>query len=309
MQLFGPRLPCPHCGKHVHKPHDEDDFLCPHCHQPGPWASPDQVDAWAHAEADRVHQAEARAAARAHYDELLAQVSAGSAPDAIAGDLRSTAVAAALTPDDQRAKGIASVRAFAALALGDDIVSAEEDRRLAAYVAALGLSWDDIRRADPDLPIRLLVAEANAGLLPQLSTSQLIPKKGEVVHLEWPAALMKQVTLRQYRGGYQGFSFPIGKTGIRYRVGGARGHSVVVGAQMQVDDAGTLSISSKRAVFIGGKKTVEMPYAKLISLNVFADGIQFHQSNRQTAPLFRVENGEAVAAVVNAAAHRAALDE
>src|SRR5205807_2318583 len=57
-----------------------------------------------------------------------------------------------------------------------------------------------------------------------------------------------EVTLREYRAGYRGFSFPIGKTGIRYRVGGAKGHSVVTGAQMQVADSGTLSISSQRAV-------------------------------------------------------------
>ncbi len=60
-------------------------------------------------------------------------------------------------------------------------------------------------------------------------------------------------------------------------------------------------------MFIGAKKTVEMPYSKLASLGVFTDGVQFHQSNRQTAPLFKVPDGEAVAAVVNAAARRASL--
>ena len=79
---------------------------------------------------------------------------------------------------------------------------------------------------------------------------------------------------------YSGFSFPIGKTGIRYRVGGARGHSVVVGQRLQVDDTGTLSISSKRAVFIGNRKTIEMPYSKLVNLSVYTDGVQFHLSNR-----------------------------
>jgi len=47
-----------------------------------------------------------------------------------------------------------------------------------------------------------------------------------------------------------------------------------------------------------------MPYAKLVNLSVFSDGVQFHQSNRQTAPLFRLDDGEIVAATVNAAARQ-----
>jgi hypothetical protein len=131
-------------------------------------------------------------------------------------------------------------------------------------------------------------------------------KRGEIVHFEWRAELMKEVAHREFRGGYQGFSFPIGKTGIRYRVGGARGHSVVTGTELQVADRGTLSVSSTRTVFIGARKTIELPYSKLVNLTVYSDGVQFHQSNRQNAPIFRLRNGEVVAAIVNAAAHRIA---
>jgi hypothetical protein len=104
------------------------------------------------------------------------------------------------------------------------------------------------------------------------------------VHLEVQATLLKDVAIRQSQGGYSGFSFPIGKTGIRYRVGGYRGHSVEVGTKRVPADAGYLLISSRRAVFIGNKKTLDLPYAKLVNLMVFSDGVQFHESNRQTAP-------------------------
>ncbi len=76
--------------------------------------------------------------------------------------------------------------------------------------------------------------------------------------------------------------------------------SVVVGRQLQVADTGLLIISSLRAVFTGGTKTVELSYSKLVNLTV--DGVQFHQSNRQTVPLFKVRNGELVVALVSAAA-------
>jgi hypothetical protein len=58
---------------------------------------------------------------------------------------------------------------------------------------------------------------------------------------------------------------------------------------------------------MGTKKTIEMPYTKLLNVTVFSDGIQFHQSNRQTAPLFRVPNGEVVAAIVHAAVRKPSL--
>jgi hypothetical protein len=59
-------------------------------------------------------------------------------------------------------------------------------------------------------------------------------KRGEVDHYETRAELLKEVALREYRGGYSGFSIPLGKTGIRYRTGGTRGRMVTVGTQIQV---------------------------------------------------------------------------
>jgi hypothetical protein len=37
-------------------------------------------------------------------------------------------------------------------------------------------------------------------------------------------------------------------------------------------------ITNKRAVYTGSRKTVEMPYAKLVNLTVYSDGIVFHPS-------------------------------
>jgi hypothetical protein len=49
-----------------------------------------------------------------------------------------------------------------------------------------------------------------------------------------------------------------------------------------------------------------MPYAKLVNLTVYGDGIQFHLSNRVNAPLFKIMHGsDIVAAIVNMAAQQA----
>ena len=73
---------------------------------------------------------------------------------------------------------------------------------------------------------------------------------------------------------------------------------------MQIADTGPLAVTSARVVFLGGRKTMEMPYSKLVGFEVFTDEICFNVSNRQNAPLFRLGSGEVVAATANAAMQR-----
>jgi hypothetical protein len=154
------------------------------------------------------------------------------------------------------------------------------------------------------LKTKAFVSAINGGILPDVSEPHLLPKKGEIIHFEVAANLMEEEAVKEYRGGYSGFSFPIGKTGVRYRVGGTRGRLVQVGTQMNVVDSGLLAITNKRAVYMGSRKTIDMPLSKLINLNVFDDGVQFQMSNRVNPPLFQTEHSDIVAALVNAAAQR-----
>ena len=169
---------------------------------------------------------------------------------------------------------------------------------------ALGVDVNALQTSFRDVLHRVLIARANDGRLSVLSEPHVICKKDEVVHVEMQATLLKEKTLHEYRGGYSGFSFRIVK-GVSYHVGSTRGHSVVVGTQIVTDDVGIIAVSSQRVVFMGAKKTIEMPYSKIVNINVFTDGIQFHLSNRQSAPLFKVESGDTVAAVTNAAMQKA----
>lgn len=143
--------------------------------------------------------------------------------------------------------------------------------------------------------------------MPDISRARSVPQsisswrsRAKIVFMETNAALLKEVAKREYQAGYGGFSFPLGK-GVRYRTGRVRGHSVVVGTELQTSDAGVLSITSARVVFLGGRSTIEVPYTKLVGLHVYSDGVRFNVSSRKTAPLLRVQNGELVAAVINGA--------
>ena len=189
-------------------------------------------------------------------------------------------------------------------AIGDQILTPDENRYLYGLLGALGITWDDTDDIDPMLQTKAFVSAINGGILPEVAEPHVLPKKGEIVHFEVAANLMKEVAVKEYRGGYHGVSIPIGKTGVRYRVGGVRGRMVQVGTQLQVADTGLLAVTNKRAVYMGSRKTIDMPLAKLVNLNVFTDGVQFHMSNRVNPPLFQTDQSEIVAALVNAAAQR-----
>jgi hypothetical protein len=242
-----------------------------------------------------------RKSARHEYEQVLGRLAEGDA-SALAS-LSSLRGLADLSGRKSKKLATETFLGYAQHALADDQLSEEEEQLLLRIASELGLDPTDVLKEHRELFNRLLVATANAGRLEPLTESQLVRRPGEEVYMEFPAATLKEAVVREYRGGYSGVSFRIAK-GVRYSTGGVRGRSVVVGTAIETTDSGRLAISSLRTVFIGTRSTIEMPYPKIASLNVFSDGLVVNLSNRKNAPMFRVESGEAVAAYMNAAFQR-----
>lgn len=190
---------------------------------------------------------------------------------------------------------------YAETVLADDHLTVEEEEAFGEVAAALGVTQERFQAEFGETLSRLVVARLNNGRLQALVEHELMVKQGESVYLEIAAALMKEVSIREWQGGTSGVSFRIAK-GVRYHVGRIKGRSVVVGTELQIDDVGVLAVSSKRIVFMGDKRTMEIPLAKLLNLDMFEDGVRLHASNRQRAPLFRLQehSADVFAATVNA---------
>jgi hypothetical protein len=213
--------------------------------------------------------------------------------------LETTIAAAGSNVDAKRAE---LYRSFLDHALADEVLTREEEAQIMTIGSAV---YPDVAALQSVLaPYRdlLFVTMVNDGRLPTVE-SDLMRKKGEVVHLVESAALLKEVVQREFRAGSRGYSFRVMK-GVSYRIGSMRGQVVEVGRSWVDADEGELTITSQRAVFTGMRKTIEMPYAKLLDLNVFSDAVQIHLSNRQNPPTFRVSSGQLVAAAINAAMQR-----
>ncbi len=175
--------------------------------------------------------------------------------------------------------------------LSDDVLSAEEEDRLVRTASALGTSVQTLQTAAPQAFEELVVAKINAGRPPVLDNPPMLLTKDETAYASFAVDLMKEVTRREFRGGSSGVSVPLGH-GVRYRVGAFRGHSVVVGTDLVPQDAGMLTVTSKRAVFTGQKKTLEFRRDRLVGMEQYTDGIRLNVSNRQTASLFRLRPGQ-----------------
>ncbi len=224
--------------------------------------------------------------------------------DDIESHLSALADRAAFSPAERRAAAVTAYQKLLERVVEDELLTEEEERDILRVATRLGLLQDDLEAALRPFGNRVAIARMAAGRLPDLADPAIILKPKERAYVQVEANLMKEVVHRETRGSSSGVSIPIAK-GVRFRTGSYRGRSVVVGTSLQVADQGVLCITSQRAVFKGLRQSAEFSFAKLLGVNVFDDGIQFHVSNRKSAPLLRVGDGYFVAAAVNAVVQRA----
>jgi hypothetical protein len=156
------------------------------------------------------------------------------------------------------------------------------------------------REIDPDIAKDVRIGLAAGGVFLPSKETTLILKKDETSLLDTPVNLLKEVSDREFRGGSQGVSIPIGG-GARYRVGAIRGHMVTIGHHWAVADQGQLTVTDRRIVYHGGRKTLEFPFAKLATLNIYSDAIDLGVTSRQTTSSFGTSNSDLIAGIIHAA--------
>jgi hypothetical protein len=181
----------------------------------------------------------------------------------------------------------------------DDILSVEEEEHLHKLGEILGTPVQAIEQKDHQLFEELVIAGINDGRFPRLPNPGIMLKRGEEAHASFSASLMKEQAIREFRAGATSVSIPLGH-GIRYRVGGVRGRSVVVGAAMVVQDSGVLYVTNQRVLFAGRAKTLEFRNDRLVGMEQFTDGLRLNVSNRQTASLFTMTSPSIATALITA---------
>jgi hypothetical protein len=219
------------------------------------------------------------------------------------GELSELARRSGLTYDEIKGAKQRTLRKHVARVLADQILTEQEEQELNTVIRALDVQQQDLKDYLGDDAPLLMVARINSGRMAPISNPSLLLKRGESAYWSLAAALMKEVLQKEYQGRSSGVSFRIAK-GVRYHVGQSRGNLVVTGSSLVAADTGFLWITSQRAVYMGAKQTLELPYAKLLNVETYTDGIRLHVANRKTPPLFMLEKGMGwvATAAINAAA-------
>jgi hypothetical protein len=128
--------------------------------------------------------------------------------------------------------------------------------------------------------------------------SPLALKPKEEAYVSVPAVLARQTTRTRYSGGSQGFSFPIGHTGIRYRVGSFSGHPVQSSSITDIDE-GTLVLSNMRIAFIGKLKSIVTQLPKLVHIESYNDALAVFQEGRESPNFYKISTPQYFLLYVN----------
>ena len=115
-------------------------------------------------------------------------------------------------------------------------------------------------------------------------SAKLVLKPKEIAVASLPATLCRYKTQTQYVGGSQGLSIPLGH-GFRYRVSSFRGHPIQTDVLSQLDQ-GTLVITNQRLVFLGTKRDVSTPVAKLLQVEPFSNGIGISREGKENRDIY-----------------------
>jgi hypothetical protein len=128
--------------------------------------------------------------------------------------------------------------------------------------------------------------------------SPLVLKAGEKAYISVPATLARMVSRTRYVGRSSGFSFPIGHTGIRYRVGSFNGQPVHQELLSKID-AGTLVGTNQRIAYIGRAKSTSVALGKVLHVEIFNDAISIAHEGRENPDFFLLSNPKHVVFLLN----------
>ena len=170
-----------------------------------------------------------------------------------------------------------------------DAQAQELEQRSASAAAAAQSSEDELtRRSDAEREMGFDAPYLGAYLKTYGASevqSPLILKRGERASMVEPATFARRQTKRLWVGGSQGLSFPIGHTGIRYRVGSFHGHPI---EQQTLTNLGTgkLVVTNQRIAFIGQAKSTSIPFAKLLHVECYSDAVAVFIEGRENPDFY-----------------------
>jgi len=159
--------------------------------------------------------------------------------------------------------------------LDDGLLVEEEERRLVEFARGNGLEMNALPDFDRVVKSAALTDLLNGRLPRRFSLPNNLPvnlQRGETII--WAcanSAYLEDRSKREYRGMSHGVSIRI-MSGLYYRVGGFKGRPVEHTEREHIDD-GWFIVTDQNIYFAGPRKSVRVPYPKIVSIEPYSDGI------------------------------------
>lgn len=147
-------------------------------------------------------------------------------------------------------------------------------------IAYGGLTNKEQRKKDFERWLNQL-KEGNVKVDIKTTDPPVILKKEEKAYIVLPnMSLMESRSVRT--GGYAGPSFRVAK-GVSFRLGKFSSSSH---EELKTIDQGTFSLTNKRIVFSGSKRSININLNKIISMNPYKDGFSLSREGKQKTQYF-----------------------
>lgn len=160
----------------------------------------------------------------------------------------------------------------------DGLLNEDAERRLISFLEYFDISSADLAGSTA------MMKYLKAGVLRRILGGVLPPsepfgyrlpinlQRGEHVIWVFPdSRYLEDKTRRQYVGGSHGVSVKI-MSGVYYRVGAFKGHAVEHIERVHID-TGWVVVTNRNIYFAGPRKSLRLPYSKIVSIEPFSDGI------------------------------------
>lgn len=115
-------------------------------------------------------------------------------------------------------------------------------------------------------------------------SSILLQKNERAVSVMTAVGLREPRSVRITSGTYGGPSFRVAK-GVYFRTGTSRSYSESH-EELKDIDGGDFTITNQRIVFAGARKTINIPFKKIIGIEAFSNSLIVHKDGRERAQHF-----------------------
>lgn len=174
--------------------------------------------------------------------------------------------------------------------LEDGILSTEEEQKITAFLGYFNFDQNiiDKRGSLQKVAKASILRDVLEGKIPEsrLNLQGNLPfllQKGEtLIWVFQDVEFYEQKTITSYEGRSQGVSVRIAK-GLYYRTGGFKGNPVK-SEETVLQGKGILALTNKQLYYTSPGKTFKTPYAKIISLNQYSDGLGLQKDGVSAKP-------------------------